>query len=107
MPNYGLVYQQVEAFKRGVLQVMQSLHLQLSGEAIRTKAIEQILIDKKIMTDEDLKKKMADVIKDLNSQKQETVKKQKEEKKELIKPTVGEVAKVDGTKDIKQPKKSK
>lgn len=100
--NYGLIHQQVETFKKGIMTIIQSLHLQLSGESIRAKAIEQILIDKKIMTEDDLKKNMAAVITELNaSNKTETEK----PKKELAKPTSEEVAKVEESKKTELPKK--
>ncbi len=67
MPNYALVHQQMQQLRNDVMAILQSLHLQLSGESIRAKAVEKILMEKKLMTEETLKKKMAEVIKELNS----------------------------------------
>ena len=101
----GTVYKLVQDAKNMFLMGLHQLNLQLSGESIRAKAIEKILIDKKVMTEDDLKKGMAEVIKDLNSKSDSDLKKAKEEKeKKLVKPTVAETQKVEDSKVI-DPKK--
>ncbi len=100
------IYRLLSNLKNQMLMGLHQLNLQLSGESIRAKAVEKILMEKKIMTEDDLKKKMAEVIKELNSTPVKEAKKAEEEKdkKKLIKPTGAEVKKVEDSKAI-EPKK--
>lgn len=108
MPNYALVYQQMQALKKELSIILNSLHLQLSGEAVRSQALEKILLDKGVFTEEELRKKMTSVIEELNStnnKKAETGSVDEEkEKPELIKPTTEEVAEIEKQKDSERKK---
>lgn len=100
------IYELLAKLRNQMLMGLHQLNLQLSGESIRAKAVEKILIEKKLMTEEDLTKKMAEVIKELNSTPAKEAKKAEDEKdkKKLVKPTVDEVKKVEDSKVI-EPKK--
>ena len=102
----GTIYKLIQKLRNEMLIGLYQLNLKLSGESIRAKAIEQILIDKKIMTEDTLKKGMAEVIKELNSKSTKDAEKAEAEKesKGLVKPTVVETKKVEDSKVI-DPKK--
>lgn len=75
-----------------IQQVYDSLRMAISGESLRNQALQELLMEKGVITEAELNTKMGDVIKKINAKEPEI--KVEEAKPELIVPTPEQTAQI-------------